>query len=103
MEDWEICEQQCEKFLAENVAECRRKHEHRLEMGTHSAAESELMLENCIAYHELLAQGCLEDCRKMRYASRSNSDGEPFNSDQFLVLPRLASMADLHAASYSRK
>lgn len=74
MEDWEVCEEECDKILAENVAECRRKHERRLEMETHSVTESEKMLENCIAYYELLAQGCLEECRKMRYASRSKVD-----------------------------
>lgn len=74
MEDWEICEEECDKTLAENVADCRGKHERRLEMGTHTVAESEQMLENCIAYYELLAQACLEECRKMRYASRHKPD-----------------------------
>jgi hypothetical protein len=71
MEDWELCEEECEKMLEEKVADCRRKHERRLQMGTHDVTESEKILENCIAYHELLAQGYLEECRKMRYASQS--------------------------------
>ncbi len=74
MEDWEICEEECDKMLAEKVALCRKQHERRLEMGTHTVAESEQMLENCIAYHELAIQACLEECRKMRYASQHKSD-----------------------------
>lgn len=74
MEDWEICEQECDKILAEKVALCRQQHERRLEMGTHTAAESEQMLENCIGYHELAIQACLEECRKMRYASQHKSE-----------------------------
>jgi hypothetical protein len=66
MEDFDpaACEEECEEILRENIAICRQKHEQRIQEGTHTVAESEQLLENCIAYYEFVIQACIQECQQ---------------------------------------